>query len=51
MSTIPWNQLPKTYQDAVTVVRELNVRYILIDSLCILQDGLAPGIQQDGYHL
>lgn len=29
--------LPKTFQDAVTVTRKLGVRYLWIDSLCILQ--------------
>ncbi|RWA13730.1 hypothetical protein EKO27_g1372 [Xylaria grammica] len=31
-------RLPKTFQDAVTVVRTLGLRYIWIDSLCIIQD-------------
>lgn len=30
--------LPKTYQDAVIVARKLHVRYLWIDSLCIIQD-------------
>ncbi|KAI0468076.1 heterokaryon incompatibility protein-domain-containing protein [Xylaria cf. heliscus] len=30
--------LPNTFQDAVTVVRTLGVRYLWIDSLCIVQD-------------
>jgi hypothetical protein len=31
-------KLPKTYRDAVTVARALGIRYIWIDSLCIVQD-------------
>lgn len=31
-------KLPKTYQDAVTVTRGIGVRYLWIDSLCIVQD-------------
>ncbi|KAF3028317.1 hypothetical protein E8E11_000098, partial [Didymella keratinophila] len=31
------SELPKTFQDAVTVTRELNVPYLWIDSLCIIQ--------------
>jgi hypothetical protein len=31
------SELPKTFQDAVTVTRELNVLYLWIDSLCIIQ--------------
>lgn len=30
--------LPKTYRDAITVARKLQVRYLWIDSLCIIQD-------------
>ena len=29
---------PKTFQDAVTVTKLLDIRYLWIDSLCILQD-------------
>lgn len=32
-----WN-LPKTFQDAVRVTRSLGLRYLWIDSLCIIQD-------------
>ncbi len=32
------NELPKTFQDAITVARYLGVRYLWIDSLCIIQD-------------
>ncbi|KAE8448783.1 hypothetical protein EG329_008785 [Mollisiaceae sp. DMI_Dod_QoI] len=35
---IPLTNMPKTFQDAVTVVRKLELRYLWIDSLCILQD-------------
>ena len=35
---IPCAVMPKPFQDAVTVVRELGLRYLWIDSLCILQD-------------
>lgn len=30
--------LPKTFQDAVAITRELGYKYIWIDSLCIIQD-------------
>jgi len=30
--------LPKTFKDAVTITRALGVRYLWIDSLCIMQD-------------
>ncbi|KAH7120558.1 heterokaryon incompatibility protein [Dactylonectria macrodidyma] len=35
---IPLSKLPKTFQDAIPVVRCLDVSYIWIDSLCIIQD-------------
>jgi len=31
------NDLPRTFQDAITVTRELGRQYLWIDSLCILQ--------------
>ncbi|KAK0108201.1 hypothetical protein ONS95_003023 [Cadophora gregata] len=35
---IPMESLPKTFQDAVNVTRQFGMRYIWIDSLCIIQD-------------
>ena len=35
---IPFGGLPRTFQDAISVARELGIAYIWIDSLCILQD-------------
>ncbi|KAK8192030.1 heterokaryon incompatibility protein-domain-containing protein, partial [Phyllosticta capitalensis] len=35
---IPWTDLSKTFQDAVSFVRALGESYIWIDSLCIIQD-------------
>ncbi len=31
-------ELPKTFRDAVEITRRLNLRYLWIDSLCIVQD-------------
>lgn len=31
-------ELPQTFQDAIRVTRELGLRYLWIDSLCIIQD-------------
>ncbi|KAK3297829.1 heterokaryon incompatibility protein-domain-containing protein [Chaetomium fimeti] len=36
---IEYSSLPKTFQDAVAVARRLNIRYLWVDSLCILQSG------------
>ncbi|KAF2137772.1 uncharacterized protein K452DRAFT_257240 [Aplosporella prunicola CBS 121167] len=34
---INFDNLPKTFRDAVTVARELGIRYLWIDSMCIMQ--------------
>ncbi|KAJ4985521.1 hypothetical protein SVAN01_08992 [Stagonosporopsis vannaccii] len=39
-TSIPWANLPKTFQDAVNITSRLGIKYIWIDSLCILQDDL-----------
>jgi len=39
-------ELPKTFQDAVIVTRGLGLRYLWIDSLCILQDSVVE-MQQE----
>ncbi|KAH0541562.1 hypothetical protein FGG08_003974 [Glutinoglossum americanum] len=33
-----WSSLPKSFQDAAKVARNLGLRYLWIDSLCIVQD-------------
>jgi hypothetical protein len=35
---IAWELLSKTFQDAIMLTRELDVRYIWIDSICIIQN-------------
>jgi hypothetical protein len=35
---IPWIDIPKTFQDAIIISRELGIEYIWIDSLCIIQN-------------
>ncbi|KAI1390762.1 heterokaryon incompatibility protein-domain-containing protein [Hypoxylon trugodes] len=35
---IPFAELPRTFQDAVVITRQLGFRYLWIDSLCIIQD-------------
>jgi hypothetical protein len=35
---IKWQSLPKSFQDAVVFTRRLGIRYLWIDSLCIIQD-------------
>ncbi|TVY88520.1 hypothetical protein LAWI1_G007433 [Lachnellula willkommii] len=36
--SIPWSQLPKTFQDAILFSAKLGVNHIWIDALCIVQD-------------
>ena len=42
LQSLPWHELPKTFQDAILVVRALRpltgVHYLWIDALCIVQD-------------
>jgi hypothetical protein len=38
MASITFSSMPKTFQDAVTISRNLGVKYLWIDSLCIVQD-------------
>lgn len=35
---ISWNAFPKTFQDVIQICRMLEIRYLWIDALCILQD-------------
>ncbi|EWG54339.1 hypothetical protein FVEG_17301 [Fusarium verticillioides 7600] len=35
---IPWQKLSRTFQEAIIICREMGVRYLWIDSLCIIQD-------------
>ncbi|KAM7207257.1 Heterokaryon incompatibility protein (HET) domain containing protein [Naviculisporaceae sp. PSN 640] len=37
-SEIPWASLPRTLQDAMTIAHKLDIRYIWIDALTIVQD-------------
>lgn len=38
MARISFDHLPQTFQDAVSVTRKLDLRYLWIDSLCIIQN-------------
>ena len=38
LSGMSWAVLPKTFRDAIFLTRKLGIRFIWIDSLCIIQD-------------
>lgn len=40
LDSIPTHSLSKTFQEAIQVASKLGIRYIWIDSLCIIQDDL-----------
>ncbi|KAF2169148.1 hypothetical protein M409DRAFT_64912 [Zasmidium cellare ATCC 36951] len=35
---LPMDQIPRNFEDAITITRRLGVQYLWIDSLCIMQD-------------
>lgn len=43
---IPMDNLPCTFKDALHVARRLEIRFIWIDSLCILQDSVEDWLQE-----
>ena len=45
---IPWHTLPRTFQDAVQFLRSLQVPYLWIDSICIIQDDEKDWLEQAG---
>jgi hypothetical protein len=38
MAHMPLSEIPKTFQNAIEVARQLGIHYLRIDSLCIVQD-------------
>ena len=41
-----WKQIPRVVQDAITITAALGVRYLWVDSLCIVQDDVVRKHQQ-----
>jgi hypothetical protein len=48
MTVIPSQSLPRSFMDAIITCRRLCIRFLWIDSLCILQSG--PGAEEDWQH-
>ena len=42
------DQLPRTFRDAIIITQRLGVRYLWIDSLCIIQDSKEDWLQEGG---
>lgn len=38
LGRLVWNQLPNAFRESISLTRELGMRYLWIDSLCIVQD-------------
>lgn len=36
LTSIPYENLPKTFQDAIWMTQQLGMKYLWIDSLCIV---------------
>ncbi|KAK2029232.1 HET-domain-containing protein, partial [Colletotrichum zoysiae] len=45
---LPLEPLPRNFQDAIAVTRALGIRYLWIDSLCIIQDSQADWLAEAG---
>lgn len=45
---VPWSQLPKTFQEAMVFTRKIGIRYLWIDSLCIIQDDADDWFREAG---
>jgi hypothetical protein len=37
---IPFERLPRTITDAITITRDLSIQFLWVDALCIVQDSL-----------
>ncbi|KAH8679089.1 heterokaryon incompatibility protein-domain-containing protein [Tricladium varicosporioides] len=44
--SIPFQKIPKTIQDAVKVTKKLGIRYLWVDTLCILQDSTEDWLRE-----
>lgn len=47
-NVIAFQTMPKVFQDAIIITRELGIRYVWIDSLCVVQDSEEDWRQESG---
>ncbi|KAF1914234.1 heterokaryon incompatibility protein-domain-containing protein [Ampelomyces quisqualis] len=43
---IAWDTLPRAFQEAVALTRALGIRYLWVDSLCLLQDDIQAKLEE-----
>ncbi|KAK8191029.1 heterokaryon incompatibility protein-domain-containing protein [Phyllosticta capitalensis] len=48
LDCMPWESLPSTFQDAVEITRGLGLKYLWIDSVCIIQGNTKDWSQEAG---
>lgn len=46
---IPWKDLSETFQNAIVTTQNLGIRFLWIDSICILQDDMADWEEQSAH--
>lgn len=46
MHGIPFSTLPRTFQDVVIITRHFGVKYLWVDSLCIIQDNRQDWVEE-----
>jgi hypothetical protein len=46
--SIPWCKLSKTFRDAIMITQRLDIKYLWIDSLCIIQDSADDWLRESG---
>lgn len=44
--SIPWDSLPPLFRDIIILTRDLDIKYLWIDSLCIIQDDIQDWLNE-----
>jgi hypothetical protein len=48
LTALPWERLARNFQDAIHITRNLGIRYLWIDALCIIQDSTEDWAVESG---